>query len=108
MRLYQALRTDCCLIIIVIGTLVSHLPYLCHMKVTIDPHSGFCFGVVYAIPMGRRGVEKDKKLYCLGDIVHNNMEVDRLRSKGLEIINHEQLKNLRDCNGTDPCPRRAT
>ncbi len=67
------------------------------MKVTIDPHSGFCFGVVYAIQMAEEELEKDKKLYCLGDIVHNNMEVDRLRNKGLEIINHEQLKNLRDC-----------
>lgn len=67
------------------------------MKVTIDPHSGFCFGVVYAIRMAEEELERDKKLYCLGDIVHNNMEVDRLRSKGLEIINHEQLKNLRDC-----------
>ena len=67
------------------------------MKVTIDPHSGFCFGVVYAIQMAEEELEKDKKLYCLGDIVHNNMEVERLRNKGLEIINHEQLKNLRDC-----------
>ena len=67
------------------------------MKVTIDPHSGFCFGVVYAIQMAEEELEKDKKLYCLGDIVHNNMEVDRLRNKGLEIINHEQLKNLHDC-----------
>jgi len=67
------------------------------MKVTIDPHSGFCFGVVYAIQMAEEELERDKKLYCLGDIVHNNMEVDRLRSKGLEIINHEQLRNLRDC-----------
>jgi 4-hydroxy-3-methylbut-2-enyl diphosphate reductase len=67
------------------------------MKVTIDPHSGFCFGVVYAIQMAEEELERDKKLYCLGDIVHNNMEVDRLRGKGLEIINHEQLKNLHDC-----------
>ncbi len=67
------------------------------MKVTIDPHSGFCFGVVYAIQMAEEELERDKKLYCLGDIVHNNMEVDRLRGKGLEIINHEQLANLRDC-----------
>ena len=67
------------------------------MKVTIDPHSGFCFGVVYAIQMAEEELERDKKLYCLGDIVHNNMEVDRLHSKGLEIINHEQLKELRDC-----------
>lgn len=67
------------------------------MKVTIDPHSGFCFGVVYAIQMAEEELEKDKKLYCLGDIVHNNMEVDRLRNKGLVIINHVQLKDLHNC-----------
>ncbi len=67
------------------------------MKVTIDPHSGFCFGVVYAIQMAEEELERSGKLYCLGDIVHNNMEVERLKSKGLEIINHEQLKELRDC-----------
>src|SRR6185369_8235343 len=67
------------------------------MKVTIDPHSGFCFGVVYAIQMAEEELERSGKLYCLGDIVHNNMEVERLRSRGLEIIDHEQLKKLRDC-----------
>jgi 4-hydroxy-3-methylbut-2-enyl diphosphate reductase len=67
------------------------------MKVIIDPHSGFCFGVVYAIQMAEEELDRSGKLYCLGDIVHNNMEVERLRSRGLEIIDHEQLKNLRDC-----------
>ena len=67
------------------------------MKVTIDPNSGFCFGVVYAIQMAEEELERNKKLYCLGDIVHNNMEIERLNEKGLEIINHEQLKTLRDC-----------
>ena len=42
-------------------------------------------------------MERSGKLYCLGDIVHNNVEVERLRSKGLQIINHDDLKNLRDC-----------
>src|SRR4051812_23470536 len=67
------------------------------MKVTIDPQSGFCFGVVYAIQMAEEELERDNKLYCLGDIVHNNVEVDRLRAKGLEIIDHEKLKSLHDC-----------
>ncbi len=67
------------------------------MKVTIDPHSGFCFGVVYAIQMAEEELERSGKLYCLGDIVHNNMEVERLKSKGLEIIDHEQLKKLSGC-----------
>lgn len=67
------------------------------MKVTIDPGSGFCFGVVYAIQMAEDELDAAGSLYCLGDIVHNNMEVDRLKAKGLSIINHEQLENLRDC-----------
>ena len=67
------------------------------MKVTIDPQSGFCFGVVYAIRMAEEELERGGKLYCLGDIVHNNKEVERLRNKGLEIIDHQRLKELKDC-----------
>lgn len=67
------------------------------MNVTIDPHSGFCFGVVYAIQMAEDELDENGHLYCLGDIVHNNMEVDRLKAKGLEIINHENLNELHDC-----------
>jgi len=67
------------------------------MKVTIDKYSGFCFGVVYAIQMAEEELSKRGKLICLGDIVHNNMEVDRLNNLGLEIINHEQLGELNDC-----------
>lgn len=64
------------------------------MNVTIDPHSGFCFGVVYAIEVAERELAKSPRLYCLGDIVHNNMEVNRLRELGLIIINHDDLKEL--------------
>ena len=67
------------------------------MKVTIDKYSGFCFGVVYAIEMAEAELSKTGKLYCLGDIVHNNMEVDRLNDMGLEIINHQRLGELKDC-----------
>jgi 4-hydroxy-3-methylbut-2-enyl diphosphate reductase len=67
------------------------------MNVTIDPNSGFCFGVVYAIQMAEDELDETGKLYCLGDIVHNNMEVDRLKAKGLQIINHDDLANLQDC-----------
>ena len=67
------------------------------MKVTIDKYSGFCFGVVYAIEMAEAELSKTGKLYCLGDIVHNNMEVDRLNDMGLEIINHQQFSELKDC-----------
>lgn len=71
--------------------------YLCAMNITIDPHSGFCFGVVYAIEKAEEELERTGELYCLGDIVHNNKEVERLRDKGLKVIDHAQLKELRDC-----------
>lgn len=65
-----------------------------NLKVTIDSDSGFCFGVVYAIDMAEAILEDDGYLYCLGDIVHNDEEVSRLKAKGLRIINHEDLKNI--------------
>lgn len=67
-----------------------------NLNVTIDKNSGFCFGVVYAIEMAEDILEQDGKLYCLGDIVHNDEEVKRLQSKGLQIINHEHLKNIQN------------
>jgi len=67
------------------------------MKITIDSESGFCFGVVFAIQMAEAELDESGTLYCLGDIVHNNMEVERLSRKGLKIINHEQLRQLHDC-----------
>ena len=67
------------------------------MKVTIDKYSGFCFGVVYAIQMAEDILAKEDQLYCLGDIVHNNKEVDRLKNMGLKIINPDNLKDISDC-----------
>ena len=67
------------------------------MKITIDKNSVYCFGVEYAIQMAEDEMEQSNFLYCLGDIVHNDMEVERLHGKGLRIISHEQLKELRDC-----------
>ncbi len=67
------------------------------MNVTVDSDSGFCFGVVFAIEMAESQLDAGHELYCLGDIVHNNMEVDRLKAKGLKIINHEEFNELRDC-----------
>jgi len=64
------------------------------LQVTIDQDSGFCFGVVYAIDMAEEILAEDGYLYCLGDIVHNDEEVERLKSKGLRIIDHADLKNL--------------
>lgn len=60
----------------------------------VDHNSGFCFGVVYAIELAEEFLEEHGKLYCLGDIVHNDLEVKRLEAKGLRIIDHEQLKSL--------------
>jgi 4-hydroxy-3-methylbut-2-en-1-yl diphosphate reductase len=67
------------------------------MNVTIDKNSGYCFGVEFAIQMAEDEMENCDELYCLGDIVHNGMEVQRLYEKGLRIIDREQLKELRDC-----------
>ena len=67
------------------------------MFVEIDKNSGFCFGVVNAIELAEMELSKGEKLYCLGDIVHNSMEVDRLKLKGLVTINHAGFKNLKNC-----------
>jgi len=53
--------------------------------------------VVYAIQLAETFLEQEGKLYCLGDIVHNDLEIERLHQKGLEIIDHEQLAKLKDC-----------
>jgi len=66
------------------------------MKVEIDENSGFCFGVVYAIEMAEDYLNEQGSLYCLGDIVHNDKEVQRLEEKGLKIIDHAELQDLRD------------
>lgn len=66
------------------------------MNVSIDTNSGFCFGVVNAIHAAEKVLEHEDKLYCLGDIVHNNKEVDRLSAMGLVVIDHEQFRKLRN------------
>src|ERR1700761_7348149 len=66
------------------------------LQVTIDQDSGFCFGVVYAIDMAEEILADDGYLYCLGDIVHNDEEVERLKAKGLRIIDHADLQTLRN------------
>lgn len=67
-----------------------------NLKVHIDQHSGFCFGVVYAIEMAEEILDEQGYLYCLGDIVHNDEEVNRLTQKGLKIIDHAQLQLIHD------------
>ncbi len=65
------------------------------LRVEIDQDSGFCFGVVNAIKNAEKELLQDDELSCLGDIVHNNQEVERLQKKGLATINHDQLRSLR-------------
>jgi len=67
-----------------------------NLQVDIDQHSGFCFGVVYAIEMAEEILDQEGYLYCLGDIVHNDEEVKRLTQKGLKIIDHGDLYGLKD------------
>ena len=67
------------------------------MKISIDQNSGYCFGVEFAIQMAEDEMEQKQELYCLGDIVHNDMEVKRLNEKGLKVIDHEQLQHLHNC-----------
>ena len=64
--------------------------------IEIDQYSGFCFGVTRAINMAEEQLAVTGHLYCLGDIVHNSNEVERLKQEGLETITHEQLKELHD------------
>ena len=66
------------------------------MTIEIDQGSGFCFGVTRAIGKAEEELAKEERLYCLGDIVHNGKECDRLQQMGLVTINHEQLRDIHD------------
>ncbi len=67
------------------------------MEVTIDSNSGYCFGVEFAIQMAEDEMQHGSTLYCLGDIVHNDMEVQRLHEKGLRIISRKDMEGISDC-----------
>lgn len=67
------------------------------IEVEIDKDSGFCFGVVTAIESAERELKNTDTLYCLGDIVHNSLEVERLRNMGLQTIEHDEFNRLNDC-----------
>lgn len=66
------------------------------MKVEVDKGSGFCFGVTRAIGKAEEELRQGKTLYCLGDIVHNGREVERLRKMGLVTITHDDLPHLQN------------
>ncbi len=65
-------------------------------EIEIDSESGFCFGVVTAIRKAEEELAKSGTLFCLGDIVHNSGEVERLQDKGLRTITHDDLSQLRN------------
>ena len=66
------------------------------MLIEIDKNSGFCFGVVNAIDSAERKLKNDGILYCLGDIVHNNLEMERLKRLGLQTITKDDLPALKN------------
>lgn len=66
------------------------------MIIAIDNNSGFCFGVSSAIRKAEEALMKKNQLYCLGDIVHNESEVDRLSKMGLTTIDHDRFFTLKD------------
>ncbi len=67
------------------------------MRIEIEKSSGFCFGVENAILMAEEALRSGEKVYSLGQIVHNEIEVERLKKLGLITIDHEQLKKLKNC-----------
>jgi 4-hydroxy-3-methylbut-2-en-1-yl diphosphate reductase len=67
------------------------------MVVEVDERSGFCFGVQNAVEIAEEALAKGEKVFSLGQIVHNDIEVERLSSLGLESVDHEQFLNLKNC-----------
>ena len=66
------------------------------INVEIDEFSGFCFGVTTAIKKAEEELKNSATLYCLGDIVHNSKECERLKKLGLVTIDHQEYRNLRN------------
>ena len=64
------------------------------MKIEIDEHSGFCFGVVRAITRAEEALAGGERVYSLGDIVHNRVEVQRLEQLGLRTVTHDDMERL--------------
>ncbi len=65
------------------------------MRIVIDQHAGFCFGVERSIKMAEAGVKSYGKLYCLGELVHNEEEISRLQQLGVEFIDSDTYANLK-------------
>ena len=77
-------------------TPLAHKQTTTMLHIEIDAGSGFCFGVTTAIKKAEEELGQRDILYCLGDIVHNSRECERLRERGLVIIDHETFATLRD------------
>lgn len=79
------------------------------MHIEIDSESGFCFGVTRAIKMAEEELSREGNLYCIGDIVHNENECERLRQMGLTTIDHDKFSRLKNtrvllrAHGEPPC-----
>lgn len=66
------------------------------MKVTVDSNSGFCWGVVRTVDIAEQELAEQGKLYSLGEIIHNPVEIERLEAKGLKTIRHDDLAKIKD------------
>jgi 4-hydroxy-3-methylbut-2-enyl diphosphate reductase len=66
------------------------------VRITVDQNSGFCWGVVRTIDIAEQELQDAKKLYSLGDIIHNPVEIDRLGQQGLKTITHAELESVKD------------
>jgi len=67
------------------------------MEIDIDTGSGFCFGVQNAVGIAEEALKKGEKVFCLGQIVHNELEIERLSALGLVSISYEEFEKMRDC-----------
>jgi 4-hydroxy-3-methylbut-2-enyl diphosphate reductase len=67
------------------------------MEIEIEKQAGFCFGVTSAIKLSENCLKEFGELYCLGELVHNSMEINRLEQLGLKIIDVNDLQNLHNC-----------
>jgi len=67
------------------------------MNIEIDPQAGFCFGVTRVVNKAEEIIKQDGRLYCLGEIVHNQKEIKRLEGLGLKIITNDEYLQLSDC-----------
>ena len=67
------------------------------MVVEVDDKSGFCFGVKNAVRIAEEALTQGEKVYSLGPIVHNDMEMERLSALGLVSITHEEFRKLKNC-----------